>query len=111
MTAAATTSLLDGNNYQIEYAAEMGLEHFLGLTCDPINGLVQIPCIECNACAATRAMECAAYALATEGEHLVSLDDVIDVMNKTGRDLQEQYRETARGGLASIMRDKILQEP
>lgn len=107
MAAGAAAFLLNGDNGQIEYAAEMGLEHFLGLTCDPINGLVQIPCIERNAFAAMRAMDCAAYALATGGEHLVSLDDVIDVMNKTGKDLQAKYRETARGGLAAIMKKKL----
>jgi L-serine dehydratase len=107
MAAGAAAFLLNGGNGQIEYAAEMGLEHFLGLTCDPINGLVQIPCIERNAFAAMRAMDCAAYALATGGEHLVSLDDVIDVMNKTGKDLQAKYRETARGGLAAIMKKKL----
>lgn len=107
MAAGAAAYLLNGDNGQIEYAAEMGLEHFLGLTCDPINGLVQIPCIERNAFAAMRAMDCAAYALATGGEHLVSLDDVIDVMNKTGRDMQAKYRETARGGLAAIMKKKL----
>jgi len=108
MAAGAAAFLLNGSNDQIEYAAEMGLEHFLGLTCDPIAGLVQVPCIERNAFAAMRAMDCAAYALATEGYHLVGLDDVIDVMNDTGRDLQSKYRETARGGLAAIMRDKLL---
>ncbi|MDD5459265.1 MAG: L-serine ammonia-lyase [Phycisphaerae bacterium] len=108
MAAGAAVFLLNGNNSQIEYAAEMGLEHFLGLTCDPISGLVQIPCIERNAFAAMRAMDCAAYALATEGEHLVSLDDIIDVMKETGKDLQEKYRETAKGGLAEIMRGRLL---
>ena len=107
MAAGAATFLLNGSNAQIEYAAEMGLEHFLGLTCDPIAGLVQVPCIERNAFAAMRAMDCAAYALATEGSHLVGLDDVIDVMNDTGRDLQSKYRETACGGLAAIMRNKL----
>jgi len=110
MAAAAATFLLNGSNAQVEYAAEMGLEHFLGLTCDPIGGFVQIPCIERNAFAAMRAMDAGAYSLATGGEHLVGLDDVIDVMNDTGRDLQEKYRETARGGLAAIMRDKLLPE-
>ena len=108
MAAGAATFLLNGSNSQIEYSAEMGLEHFLGLTCDPIKGLVQIPCIERNAFAAMRAMDCAAYALATQGEHLVSLDDVIKVMGSTGRDLQEQYRETAKGGMAAIMKEKFL---
>lgn len=107
MAAAAAAFLLKGSNFQIEYAAEMGLEHFLGLTCDPILGLVQVPCIERNAFAAMRAIDCAAYALATKGEHLISFDDVVDVMNETGRDLQEKYRETARGGLAAIMRDRM----
>ena len=107
MAAAAATFLLNGSNEQIEYAAEMGLEHFLGLTCDPIAGLVQVPCIERNAFAAMRAMDCAAYALATEGSHLVSLDDVIGVMNDTGKDLQSKYRETSRGGLAAIMRNSF----
>lgn len=110
MAAGAATFLLRGSNSQIEYAAEMGLEHFLGLTCDPIDGLVQVPCIERNAFAAMRAMDCAAYALATVGGHIVSLDNVIDVMNDTGRDLQSKYRETARGGLAAIMRDKLQLE-
>ena len=107
MAAGAAAFLLKGSSSQIEYAAEMGLEHFLGLTCDPIHGLVQIPCIERNAFAAMRAMDCAAYALATKGEHLVSLDEVINVMNRTGRDIQEQYRETARGGLATIIRQNL----
>lgn len=81
----------------------MGLEHFLGLTCDPVGGRVQVPCIERNAFAAMRAMDCAAFALATDGRHTVSLDDVIDVMGATGLDLQAKYRETARGGLAAYL--------
>ena len=107
MAAGAATFLLKGSNAQIEYAAEMGLEHFLGLTCDPIAGLVQVPCIERNAFAAMRAMDCAAYALATEGTHLVSFDEVVGVMNATGKDLQSKYRETARGGLAAIRNNKL----
>ncbi len=107
MAAAAATFLLNGSNNQIEYSAEMGLEHFLGLTCDPVYGLVQVPCIERNAFAAMRSMDCAAYSLATEGDHLVNLDNVIDVMNETGRDLQSKYRETAMGGLAGIMHKKL----
>lgn len=106
MASGMAAFLLKGSNAQIEYAAEMGLEHFLGLTCDPIAGLVQIPCIERNAFAAMRSMDCAAYALATEGSHWVGLDDVIDVMQDTGRDLQSKYRETAIGGLAAIMKKR-----
>ncbi len=110
MASGAAAFLMGGTNRQIEYAAEMGLEHFLGLTCDPVLGLVQVPCIERNAFAVMRAMDCAAYALATDGQHLVSLDDVIDVMNATGRDLQSKYRETASGGLASIIRLRVIPE-
>jgi len=103
MGAAAAAQLNKATPLQIEYAAEMGMEHWLGLTCDPIDGLVQVPCIERNAFAAMRAAECAAYAVATDGEHLVTFDNVVDVMNQTGRDLQRKYRETATGGLAAIM--------
>ena len=80
------------------------MEHNLGLTCDPIGGFVQIPCIEKNAFAAMRAFECAVYAVSTNGAHKVSFDEVIDIMNHTGRDLQSKYRETATGGLAKITR-------
>ena len=100
MAAAAATQLLGGTNRQIEYAAEMGLEHHLGLTCDPVDGLVQIPCIERNAFAAQRAISCANYALITDGSHRVSLDEVIEVMETTGHDLPSLYRETSQGGLA-----------
>jgi L-serine dehydratase len=79
----------------------MAMEHHLGLTCDPICGLVQIPCIERNAHAATRALTCAEYALLSDGSHLVSFDRVIQVMKQTGRDLPSLYRETSCGGLAS----------
>jgi L-serine dehydratase len=108
MAAAAAAQVLGGNIYQIEYAAEMALEHFLGLTCDPVAGLVQIPCIERNAFAAMRALECAVYSIATDGKHIISFDDVIAVMNTTGRDLQSKYRETALGGLADMMRKRLL---
>ena len=104
MAAAAVTEILGGKPMQVEYAAEMGLEHCLGLTCDPVDGLVQIPCIERNAFAAMRAVECASYALATDGCHLISFDEVVDVMNRTGRDMQSKYRETATGGLAQMMK-------
>ncbi len=106
MAAAAATQLLGGTIDQIEYAAEMALEHMLGLTCDPVAGLVQIPCIERNAFAAMRAMECASYALATDGHHHISFDQVVEVMNKTGLDLQMKYKETALGGLAEIVRQQ-----
>lgn len=100
MAAAAAAQLIGGSPRQIEYAAEMAMEHHLGLTCDPICGLVQIPCIERNAHAATRALTCAEYALLSDGSHRVSFDRVIDVMKKTGHDLPSLYRETSRGGLA-----------
>ncbi len=100
MAAAAAVQLLGGSPSQIEYAAEMGLEHHLGLTCDPIGGYVQIPCIERNAMAAARALESAAYALYSDGSHRVSFDSVIETMEQTGRDLQSKYRETSLGGLA-----------
>ncbi|MBN2842042.1 MAG: L-serine ammonia-lyase, iron-sulfur-dependent, subunit alpha [Sedimentisphaerales bacterium] len=108
MAAAAAAQLLGGTNEQVEYAAEMALEHMLGLTCDPVAGLVQVPCIERNAFAAQRALECACYALATAGEHFISFDDVTEVMNRTGRDLQAEYRETSRGGLAGLIYQKLL---
>lgn len=104
MAAAAAAQLLGGSPHQIEYAAEMGLEHHLGLTCDPIEGYVQIPCIERNAIAAVRAVDCAAYALLSDGRHIVSFDDVVGVMYATGRDMAAAYRETAAGGLAKIIR-------
>jgi L-serine dehydratase len=104
MAAAAATQLMGGSIRQIEYAAEMGLEHHLGLTCDPVNGLVQIPCIERNAFAATRAIDCADFALYSDGSHRVSFDEVVKVMARTGRDLPHVYRETAEGGLAVVYR-------
>jgi L-serine dehydratase len=100
MAAGAAAQVLGATNYQIEYAAEMGLEHHLGLTCDPVGGLVQIPCIERNAFAATRALDCADYALLSDGKHRVSFDEVTVTMRETGRDLCSAYRETAAGGLA-----------
>lgn len=107
MAAAAAAQLTGASLNQIEYAAEMAMEHNLGLTCDPIEGYVQIPCIERNMNAALRAIECAAFTLLTDGRHLVSFDDVIEVMNRTGRDLQAAYRETATGGLARLWRRDI----
>jgi L-serine dehydratase len=102
MAAGAAAQLLGGSVRQIEYAAEMGLEHHLGLTCDPIGGYVQIPCIERNAIAAVRAVDCAAYALLSDGRHIVSFDEVVRTMWETGCDLKASYRETARGGLARV---------
>lgn len=100
MAAGAAAQLMGGTPHQIEYAAEMGMEHHLGLTCDPILGLVQIPCIERNAIASVRAIDCASYALLSDGRHMVSFDEVIDTMTRTGRDLKKYYRETSEGGLA-----------
>lgn len=102
MASAAAAYLLGGTAAHIEYAAEMGLEHHLGLTCDPVAGLVQIPCIERNVMAALRALTCGEYALLTDGRHYVSLDQVILTMNRTGHDLPSIYRETAGGGLALL---------
>ena len=103
MAAAAVAQLMGGSPAQIEYAAEMGLEHHLGLTCDPIGGLVQIPCIERNAYAAARAMDAGIYALYTDGLHRVSFDQVVRVMKETGKDLPPIYRETSEGGLAKAL--------
>ena len=109
MAAAAAAQLEGATIFQIEYAAEMAMEHNLGLTCDPIEGYVQIPCIERNMNAALRAVESAIFVLMTDGRHLVGFDDVIDVMASTGRDLQAAYRETSTGGLASLWRRDIEQ--
>ncbi len=107
MAAGATAQLKGGSPNQIEYAAEMGFEHNLGLTCDPLEGYVQIPCIERNAFAAMKAWECAVYALLSDGRHKVSFDEVVDTMMQTGRDLQDAYKETSLGGLARFWRPKI----
>mgnify|MGYP002513150239 CR=1 FL=1 len=103
MAAAAVAQLMGGSPSQIEYAAEMGLEHHLGLTCDPVGGLVQIPCIERNAYAAARAMDAGIYALYTDGLHRVSFDQVVNVMKQTGDDLPSLYKETSEGGLAKAL--------
>jgi len=102
MAAGAAVHLLGGSISQIEYAAEMGLEHHLGLTCDPVGGFVQIPCIERNAHAATRALSCCHFALLSDGVHKISFDDVVAVMKETGHALSPLYRETSTGGLANI---------
>ena len=100
MAAAAANQLFGGSPAQIEYAAEMGLEHHLGMTCDPVCGMVQIPCIERNAYAAARALDANIYSTFTDGTHRVSFDKVVEVMNRTGHDLPSLYKETAEGGLA-----------
>jgi len=102
MAAAACAQLLGGTAYQIEYAAASGLEHHLGLTCDPIAGLVQVPCIERNAFGAQRAFDSALYAIHSDGRHLVSFDNVVEVMEQTGHDLPSLYKETSLGGLATM---------
>jgi L-serine dehydratase len=102
MAAGAAVQLLGGTPAQVEYAAEMGFEHHLGLTCDPVAGLVQIPCIERNAFAATRALDSAEYALLSDGRHRISFDEVVKTMMQTGHDLKLSYRETSTGGLAAI---------
>ncbi|TWF95326.1 L-serine ammonia-lyase [Saccharopolyspora dendranthemae] len=100
MAAAGLAELLGGTPEQVENAAEIGIEHNLGLTCDPIGGLVQIPCIERNAIAAIKAITAARMALRGDGEHHVSLDKAIKTMRETGADMKDKYKETARGGLA-----------
>ena len=109
MGAAAATQLFGGTPQQIEYAAEMGLEHHFGLTCDPVAGLVQIPCIERNAHAATRAVSCARFALLSDGLHRISFDDAVSVLLETGRALPSLYKETAMGGLAHVYGKRILE--
>jgi L-serine dehydratase len=100
MTAAAANQLFGGSVAQIEYAAEMGLEHHLGLTCDPVCGLVQIPCIERNAFAAVRALDANLYSTLSDGVHRISFDKVVETMRQTGHDLPSLYKETSEGGLA-----------
>ena len=100
MAAAGLTAALGGSPRQIENAAEIGMEHNLGLTCDPVAGLVQVPCIERNAVGAIKAIEASRLALVGDGSHLVSLDQVIETMRKTGLDMNERYKETSLGGLA-----------
>ena len=100
MASAAACQLFGGSPAQIEYAAEMGLEHHLGMTCDPVCGLVQIPCIERNAYAAARALDAIIYSSFTDGTHRVSFDKVVQVMKQTGHDLPSLYKETSEGGLA-----------
>ncbi len=100
MAAGALTEVLGGTPKQVENAAEIGMEHNLGLTCDPVGGLVQVPCIERNAMGAVKAINAARMALRGDGSHFVSLDKVIKTMRETGADMQTKYKETSRGGLA-----------
>jgi L-serine dehydratase len=100
MAAGALCEVLGGTADQVENAAEIGMEHNLGLTCDPVGGLVQVPCIERNAMAAVKAINAARIALRGDGRHIVSLDKVIKTMRETGADMKVKYKETARGGLA-----------
>jgi L-serine dehydratase len=107
MAAGGLTQLLGGTVRQVEYAAAMALEHHLGLTCDPVAGLVQIPCIERNAFAASRALSCAEYALYTDGTHRIPFDDVVTVLWETGNALPSLYRETSNGGLATAYQRRM----
>ena len=102
MASAAACQLFGGSPAQIEYAAEMGLEHHLGMTCDPVCGLVQIPCIERNAFAAARALDSNLYSAFSDGQHRVSFDRVVRVMKQTGHDIPSLYKETSEGGLAKL---------
>ena len=107
MAAAAANQVFGGSPQQIEYAAEMGLEHHLGLTCDPVCGLVQIPCIERNSFAALRALDANLASMLSDGKHIISFDKVVETMRITGHDLPSLYKETAEGGLAIVGRPKM----
>jgi L-serine dehydratase len=100
MAAAGLAAALGGTNAQIENAAEIALEHHLGMTCDPVDGLVQVPCIERNGLGAIKAVSAASLALRGDGSHVVPLDACIETLRQTGRDMDEKYKETSRGGLA-----------
>jgi L-serine dehydratase len=100
MAAGALTEVLGGTPEQVENAAEIGMEHNLGLTCDPVGGLVQVPCIERNAMASVKAINAARLSMRGDGQHFVSLDKVIKTMRETGADMKTKYKETSRGGLA-----------
>ena len=100
MAAAGLVGALGGSNKEVENAAEIAMEHNLGLTCDPVKGLVQIPCIERNAMGAIKAINAARIAMLGKGKHKVSLDEVMKTMMQTGKDMQNIYKETSKGGLA-----------
>lgn len=108
MAAAAAAQVAGGTVYQIEYAASSALEHHLGLTCDPVAGLVQIPCIERNAFGAQRAIDSALFAINSDGRHYVMFDQVVEAMKQTGNDLPSLYKETAMGGLAKVFKNRKL---
>jgi L-serine dehydratase len=100
MAAAGLVAALEGDNSQVEHAAEVGMEHNLGMTCDPIGGLVQIPCIERNAIGSVKAINACRLSMQETGGHKVALDQVIRTMYQTGLDMQSRYKETSQGGLA-----------
>ena len=102
MAAAAAAFIKGGPLRKVEYAAEIGLEHHLGMTCDPAYGYVQIPCIERNAMGAQRALDAANYALLSDGVHHIKFDQIVKIMDETGRDMMEKYKETAKGGIALL---------
>ena len=102
MAAAAAAFMKGAALRKIEYAAEIGLEHHLGMTCDPAYGYVQIPCIERNAMGAQRALDAANYALLSDGVHHVKFDQIVKIMDETGRDMMDKYKETAQGGIALL---------
>ncbi len=110
MGAGMVAYILNGTLDQIEYAAEIALEHCLGMTCDPIEGYVQVPCIERNAIYSAKAIDCAYYSLMSDGEHLVSFDEIIETMMETGKDLRSEYKETSLAGLAKVKLDKLLKK-
>jgi L-serine dehydratase len=100
MAAAGLCAVMGGTNEQIENAAEIALEHHLGMTCDPAAGLVQVPCIERNGLGAVKAVTAAALALRGDGSHIIPLDNCIETMRQTGADMSDRYKETSQGGLA-----------
>lgn len=110
MAAAAATQIAGGTVHQIEYAASSALEHHLGLTCDPVAGLVQIPCIERNAFGAQRAIDSALYAINSDGRHFIMFDQVVEAMKQTGKDMPSLYKETALGGLAKVYFDRKAED-
>lgn len=110
MGAGMVAYILNGTLDQIEYAAEIALEHCLGMTCDPIEGYVQVPCIERNAIYSAKAIDCAYYSLMSDGEHLVSFDEITETMMETGKDLRSEYKETSLAGLAKVKLDKLLKK-
>ena len=107
MAAAGLTAALNGNINQIENAAEIAMEHFIGMTCDPVGGMVQIPCIERNAVGAVKAVNSCAMALIEKNKHKVSLDNIVQVMKQTGDDMKTKYKETSKGGIAKVMQGDI----